>query len=195
MRTDQVPEREAAMGHASLSWHALTPILTLIFGLNLIRQAIAPAHAADATLISAAYEAIIQHHVDRPDPVRLLAAAFGGVHQALAGAGITAALTAPATIDVSIAKAEFQVQFDRAVGIAYGKITETGLQYAAARAMAASLIDNTRFYTLEEWAELTGKGFVGIGLRVFRKDTRVYIEDVLPYTPAANAGLRRFEYG
>ncbi len=133
------------MRNASFSWSLLTLILTLFFSMELTPRAISPAQAADGTLVFAAYQAIIQNHVDPPDPIKLLTGALTAFRQALAKVGITERLTDLTATDEASARSEFQARFDRAVMLGQGKMTATQLQYAAADAMAASLGGGTLF--------------------------------------------------
>ncbi len=133
------------MRNASFSWSLLAQILTLLFTLELTPRAISPAQAADATLVFAAYQAIIQNQVPRPDPIKLLTGALMGLRQALTKVGIAERLTDLTATDEASARSEFQARFDRAVMLGQGKMTATQLQYAAADAMAASLGGGTLF--------------------------------------------------
>ncbi len=182
--------RNASFPRFALS---LTMTVALVFSLNLVPPAISPAQAADATLVFAAYQAIIQNHVDRPDPIKLLTGALTGLRQALTKVGIAERLADLTATDEVSARAEFQARFDRAVMLGQGKLTATQLQYAAARGMVDGMGDNlTFFFTPQQWAE-RNKGYTGTGLIFWNKLGRFFIFSVLPYGPAASAGLRPFD--
>ncbi|MDR5683847.1 MAG: S41 family peptidase [Armatimonadota bacterium] len=160
---------------------------------------IRPAAAADASLVFAVLDLLKNEHVDRPDPVRLLAAALGGLRQALSRAGVTATLPDLAATDEVGARVEFQARFDQALAVAAGRVTQTQLQYAAAQAMAASMGDShTGFITPERLAERRRQqqnqaGFTGIGILLMPRAGRFYIKLVFPGTPAERSGLRPFD--
>ncbi len=164
--------------------------VALLFSLSLVAQAVPPAHSADASLVFAAYQAIMTHHIQRQEPIKLLTGALNGLRQALAKAGITERLTDLTSADETIAKSEFQAQFDRAVSLAQGKLTVTQLQYAAANAMSASVGDS--------WTEFNFPGqnavnVTGIGIWSRYKFGRLVVVSIVPYSPAASAGLHPFD--
>lgn len=160
---------------------------------------VAPAVAADASTFFAAWQALNDNHVDRPDPVRLLSAALGGLRQTLARAGVNEPMTDLSATDASGARAEFQTRFDQAVALAQGRIDEPQLQYAAASAMATSVGDShTQFYTPDAYRAFVTSlqaqpGFTGIGIRLLDREGRYYFIEVFPGGPAARAGLRVFD--
>ncbi len=176
---------------------ALVLILTLGFGLVLVPQPILPVHAADASLVFAAYQAIMTHHIERQDPVKLLAGALNGLRQALAKAGVTERFADLGGADETTAKNEFQARFDRAVSLTKGKLTATQLQYAAAGAMAAGVGDSaTSFFDRKLWEHKNrgfGKGVAGIGAFSDYRFGRYVVFTVAPYSPAASAGVRRLD--
>jgi carboxyl-terminal processing protease len=158
-----------------------------------------PAHAAEAGLVFAVVDLLKNEHVDRPDPLRLLAAAVDGLRQALSRAGVTATLPDIVATDEAAARAEFQTRFERAVAAAAGRLTDTQLQHAAAQAMAASMNDShTGFITPERFAEIEHQrrnlaGFTGIGILLMHRERRFYVRLVFPGTPAERSGLRPFD--
>ncbi len=162
----------------------------------LVASLSAPVKAADASLVFAALLVLKDNHVDSPDPVKLLAAALGGLRQALTRAGITEPLADLRTADEGVARADFQDRFDQAVSLAAGRVGETQLQYAAAAAMAASLGDSqTSFITPEQYRAslLRQRGqasYSGIGVFFLRRSGKIYLFHVFPGGPAARAGLR-----
>ncbi|MCS7173624.1 MAG: S41 family peptidase [Armatimonadetes bacterium] len=158
-----------------------------------------PARAADASLVFATLNALVQRHVGEPDPVQLLRAALEGVREALRKAGISAEIPDLRATDFLLARQEFQQRFDEAAARASGRISEEELQYAAARAMASSLGDShTGFLAPHEMEErrrqqLNEAGYTGIGILLLSKSGRFYIRRVFPGSPAERAGLREFD--
>lgn len=168
---------------------------------TLLSITISPAfvRAADATVVFAALQVLRDRHVASPDPVKLLTAAANGLRQALSRAGIDQPLSALTGATEAAARAEFQAVFDRAAALAEGRVSQSELQYVAARAMAASLDDpHTSFLTPAQVAEETARqrgraGYVGIGISFLPREGRYYIMRVFPGGPAARSGLRRFD--
>jgi carboxyl-terminal processing protease len=157
------------------------------------------ARAADAGIVYEALAAIVENHVDRPDPAKLLAGAVTGLRDALTRAGVTPQLADLTATTESEARAEFQARFDQAVAQAAGRVQDVQLRYAAATAMAASLDDShTWFLDPGRWREFVlrtqgNPSFVGIGVLLLTKDGRFYIWRVFPGSPAERAGLRAFD--
>jgi len=157
------------------------------------------AQARDATLVFTALDVLVQRHVDEPSPHRLLAAAADGLREALRRAGIRATLPDLTAQDPATARAQFQALFDQATALAAGRVSEVELEYAAVRAMAASLGDShTGFITPEELAERQRRqrneaGYTGVGILLLPKSGRFYIRHVFPGSPAERAGLRDFD--
>lgn len=155
--------------------------------------------AADATLVFAAWQVLKDDHVDSPDPVKLLAAAVGGLRQTLTRTGINEPLADLRTVDEATARADFQARFDQAAALAEGRTGGPELQYAAAAAMASSVGDSqTRFFTPEEFGafrqELQGQpAYSGIGVLSLRSNGKYYVFHVFPGGPAARAGLRNLD--
>ncbi len=157
------------------------------------------AQAADASLVFRVVELLRDEHVARPDPVQLYRAALGGVREALQRAGVTAPLADLFARDEEHAREQFQVRFDQAVRLAAGRVTERELQFAAARAAAASLRDShTGFITPERLAEIRRQqqneaAFTGIGILLLSKDGKFYARLVFSGSPAQRAGLQPFD--
>ncbi len=178
---------------------ALILAAVLVIGLVASPAAVAPARAAEASVVLAAVQVLTDRHISIPDPVKLLAAAVGGLRQALTQTGVTERLPDLDAADAPSARTQFQARFDQAAALAGGRLTETDLQYAAARAMAASLGDShTSFLTPAEWAERQRSlqneaSFTGIGVRTVVRSGRFYVVEVFPDTPAAAAGLRALD--
>jgi carboxyl-terminal processing protease len=157
------------------------------------------AQAADASLVFRVVELLRDEHVARPDPVQLYRAALGGVREALQRAGVAAPLADLFARDEEHAREQFQGRFDQAVRLAGGRLTERELQFAAARAAAASLRDShTGFITPERLAEIRRQqqneaAFTGIGILLLSKDGRFYARLVFSGSPAQRAGLQPFD--
>ncbi len=161
--------------------------------------ALPPAQAADASLVFRVVELLRDEHVARPDPVQLYRAAVDGLRQALQQAGVAAPLADLFARGEDHAREQFQLRFDQAVRAAAGRLTERELQFAAARAAAASLRDShTGFITPERLAELRRQqqneaAFTGIGILLLAKEGRFYARLVFSGSPAQRAGLRPFD--
>jgi carboxyl-terminal processing protease len=157
------------------------------------------AQAADASLVFRVVELLRDEHVARPDPVQLYRAALGGVREALQRAGVAAPLADLFARDEEHARGQFQARFEQAVRLAGGRLTERELQFAAARAAAASLRDShTGFITPERLAEIRRQqqneaAFTGIGILLLSKDGRFYARLVFSGSPAQRAGLQPFD--
>lgn len=186
------------MQHQSLLRVGYASILALLVALEgiITPAAVTPAHAADAALVFAALDAIMQNHVTKQDPIKLLAAAVDGLRQLLKRAYISGSVDDLIAADEARAREIFQERFDRAVGLAQGRLIDTQFQYAAARAMAASVGDpNTFFLDPNEMLrnQVDRSVYSGIGVFFFRKDDRRYIFTVFPGSPAAKAGLHELD--
>jgi len=158
-----------------------------------------PARAADAGIVYEVLAAIVENHVERPEPAKLLAGAVGGLREALTRAGVTAQLADLSATTESEARLQFQERFDQAVAQSGGSVPEVQLRYAAAAAMAASVGDShTWFANPEQWREFVERtqgnpSFVGIGVLLLPRDGRFYIWRVFAGSPAEQAGLRAFD--
>lgn len=157
------------------------------------------ASAADAGILYEVLAALVQNHVDQPDPVKLLAGAVTGLREALTRAGITPQLPDLSATTEPDARMQFQERFDQAVAQAGGRVTEVQLRYAAAVAMAAAVGDShTWFLNPDQWREFVERNqgnpsFVGIGVLLLPRDGRFYIWRVFGGSPAEAAGLRAFD--
>jgi len=181
-----------------LRYRFFAVLLAVILGAGALGRVV-PAEAADASIVLAAWQALIENHVDNPNQVGLLSAALGGVRQVLSRAGINDPLADLSATDGKGVWEEFQARFDQAMALAQGRIDGSELQYAAASAMADSVGDShTRFFTPDAFrvflAGLEGQpSYVGIGVSLLVKDDRNYLTEVFTGGPAARAGLRRFD--
>jgi carboxyl-terminal processing protease len=158
-----------------------------------------PAEAADGSLVVAALEVLEQSYVDPVNPVERLNVAIEALRQAThQDADALPDIAADATLRA--AEAAFVAEFNRAKPAA----SASQLAYAVTQAMLASLHDSHTFFVpppqfQERRRELIGApGLTGIGIRLAqRKDdsgaTWIFVEDVLPESPADKAGIRRFD--
>lgn len=165
----------------------------------LLAAAVPAARAADASLVFRVVELLRDEHVARPDPVQLYRAAVAGMREALQRAGVARPLADVFARDEAHAREQFQRRFDQAVQAAAGRLTERDLQFAAARAAAASLRDShTGFITPERLSEMRRQqqneaAFTGIGILLLSRDGKFYARLVFPDSPAQRAGLRPFD--
>jgi carboxyl-terminal processing protease len=159
----------------------------------------APADAAEASIIFAALQVLVDRHIERPDALKLLAAGLGGLRQALGKAGLAERLDDLTATAVSAARREFQTRFDRAAYAAHGRLTGTDLQYTAVRAMAASIgTSHTAFRDPSQWDERqrlrrNEPSYSGVGTRSIVRDGRFYFLEVYTDGPAARAGVEAFD--
>jgi carboxyl-terminal processing protease len=157
------------------------------------------AYAAEATIVFATLRVLVERHIDAPDPAVLLGGALNGLRQALARAGVSEPLPDLVARDAHAAREEFQARFDRAVSLAGGKVTETALQYAAARGMTSSVSgSHTAFLDAEQFESSQRRNrneatYTGIGTRSIVRDGRFYLLEIFPNSPAALAGLRSLD--
>jgi carboxyl-terminal processing protease len=175
-------------------------VAALALAMVLLAQ-VGPARAADGSLVVSALQVLDRHYAEPVHPVDLLNAALATVRMAThESAAILPDI--PSTDAEQEADAAFLTEFSRA---AQGDPqAETQLAYAATQGMLGSLHDShTYFLTPSEFAAsqqaLTGaSAFTGIGIRIIgRADGAgvrwVFVEDVLPGSPAEAAGLQRFD--
>jgi len=159
------------------------------------------ASAADASLALAAIRVLQEDYVDPVQPVQLLNAAVAILRKAT-NLGADALPDIPATTPASDASAQFTSEFTKAAQS--GAMPETELAYTATAGMLASLHDSHTFFLdpaalRESRRQMSGNpGFTGIGVTIIsRKDAAgaawIFIEDVFPGSPAAGAGIHRFD--
>jgi carboxyl-terminal processing protease len=184
-----------------------SPLRLLLAGLLVAALLIAPftqaqhAAAADASLVIAAIRVLQEDYVDPVRPVPLLNAAITVLRKATNGsASVLPDISSAATS--SDAAAQFSTEFQHAVDT--GAMPETQLAYTATAGMLASLHDSHTFFLdpaalREARRQIEGNpGFTGIGVTIVsRKDAAgtawIFVEDVFPGSPAAGAGVRRFD--
>jgi carboxyl-terminal processing protease len=159
-----------------------------------------PAEAADGSLVVAALEVLEQNYVDPVNPVERLNVAIEALRQAT-HQDADALPSIPPDATLRDAEAAFVAEFNRAAPEALA----SQLAYAATQAMLASLHDSHTYFVpppqfQERRRELIGAppGVTGIGIRIAsRKDDGgvawIFIEDVLPESPADKAGIKRFD--
>jgi carboxyl-terminal processing protease len=174
----------------------------LVATLLVIAPVTAPrAGAANGSLIIAALRVLQQEYVDPVDPVRLLNAATAvlryGTHL-----GKDELPDIPPGTPQSQAVARFTASFSRAART--GAVPETELAYAATAGMLASLHDSHTYFLdpaalREARKQLSGRpSFSGIGVVILSREDAagvrwIFIDRVLPGSPAMKAGLRRFD--
>ena len=159
------------------------------------------ARAADGSLVIAALQVLEQEYVDPVHPIPLLNAAIAALRDAT---HVNAATLPdiPAGETEAEADAAFLAEFGRAAQ--EGVVPETPLAYAATRGMLRALHDShTAFLepaqAQEHRQQIMGRpGFTGIGVTIAeRADSAgthwIFVEDVLPGSPAEAAGVRRFD--
>lgn len=159
------------------------------------------ASAADGSLVIAAIHVLQQHYVEPVQPVSLLNAAITTLRQAThTGPNLLPDISAGTPENE--AASQFTAEFARAVQT--GVVPETQLAYLATEGMLQSLHDSHTHYLTpqmlrEERQQLFGNAvFSGIGVTITqRKDAGgtgwIFVEDVFPGSPAAGAGVRRFD--
>jgi carboxyl-terminal processing protease len=162
---------------------------------------VSPAWGADGSLVIAALHLLERTYVDPIQPVPLLNAAIATLRQATnEGAGVLPDI-APGTPDAR-ADAQFVSEFVRAAQVS--TLPEAQLAYAATEGMLLSLHDSHTYYLdpvalRESQRQLLGQpSFSGIGVTIAsRKDAAgiswVFVENVFPGSPAARAGIKRFD--
>lgn len=159
------------------------------------------ATAADGSLVIAAIRVLQQQYVDPVQPVPLLNAAIATLRKAVHVGADALPDILPGTPE-SDAASLFTAEFSRAAQT--GVLPETQLAYVATEGMLESLHDSHTHYLTpqmlrEERQQLFGNPvFSGIGVTITqRKDAGgtgwIFVEDVFPGSPAAVAGVRRFD--
>lgn len=175
----------------------VTPLLVAaLLAAALLPPSAAPARAAQASIVFAAHQALVDRHIERPEPLKLLNAALDGLRQALVRVGVNESLQGLSATTLPAARQEFQARFDQAAAASQGKLTEAELQYAAVRAMAASIgTSHTSFMDPAQWeerqrAQRDEPSYSGIGTRSIARDGRYYFLEVFAGGPAARAGVQ-----
>ncbi|HEV2358205.1 MAG TPA: S41 family peptidase [bacterium] len=184
-----------------------SPLRSLVAGLLVAAVLLAPftqtqhASAADGSLVLAAIRVLQEDYVDPVQPVPLLNAAIATLRKAT-NLGTDALPDIAANTSASDAAAQWSSAFTRAAQA--GAMPETELAYTATAGMLASLRDSHTFFLdpaalRESRRQISGNpGFTGIGVTIVsRKDQAgtawIFVEDVFPGSPAASAGVRRFD--
>jgi carboxyl-terminal processing protease len=162
---------------------------------------VVPTRAADGSLVVAALQVLERNYAEPVHPVDLLNAAIAAVRTAThESAAILPDI--PSADTEQEADAAFLTEFSRAAQA--DPQGETKLAYAATQGMLDSLHDTHTYYlTPSQFAAsrqvLTGApAFTGIGIRITgRADGAsvrwVFVEDVVPGSPAEAAGIQRFD--
>ena len=184
-----------------------SPLRSLLAGLLAAAVLLAPftqtqhASAADGSLVLAAIRVLQEDYVDPVQPVPLLNAAIATLRKAT-NLGADALPDLPAGASATDAAAQWSSAFARAAQA--GAMPETQLAYTATAGMLASLRDSHTFFLdpaalRESRRQISGNpGYTGIGVSIVsRKDDAgtawVFVEDVFPGSPAAGAGVKRFD--
>jgi len=172
----------------------------MVMVLALLAQVV-PARAADGSLVVSALQVLEGNYAEPVHPVDLLNAALATVRTAThESAAILPDI--PSTATEQEADAAFVTEFLRAVQA--DPQAETKLAYAATQGMLNSLHDtHTYFMNPSQFAAsqqvLTGASmFTGIGVRITgRTDGAgvrwVFVDEVVPGSPAEAAGIQRFD--
>jgi len=186
----------------SLQRVALRSCLAGLLAVALIPFAQLPhARAADGALVIAALHTLEQEYVDPVQPIPLLNAAIATLRRATNEGVDVLPEIAPGT-PAAQAEGQFVSEFSRAAQA--GAIPETQLAYVATQGMLLSLRDSHVYYLdpaafRESQRQISGDpSFTGIGVAMTsQKDasgvTWVFVENVFPDSPAAQAGIRRFD--
>ncbi len=159
------------------------------------------AAAADASLVVAALHVVEQQYVEPVHPVPLLNAAIATLRKATHLGPEVLRDIAPGTPEAA-AVSQFTTEFSRAAQT--GALPETLLAYVTTEGMLESLHDShTHFLTPEQLREerraLFGNpAFTGIGVTITQRKedngaASIFVGDVFPGSPAAAAGIRRFD--
>ena len=184
-----------------------SPLRPFLAGLLVAALLVAPftqvqhASAADGSLVIAAIRVLQEDYVDPVQPVPLLNAAIAVLRKAT-NLGADALPDIAAATTASEAASQFSSEFARAAQT--GAMPETQLAYTATAGMLASLHDSHTFFLdpaalRESRRQISGNpGFTGIGVTIVsRKDAAgtawIFVEDVFPGSPAAGAGVHRFD--
>jgi len=159
------------------------------------------ASAADGSLVVAALRVLEQDYVDPVQPIPLLNAAVATLRKATNESPDMLPDVTQGTSE-AVADAQFVSEFSRAAETQ--AMPETQLAYVATQGMLLSLRDSHTYFmdpkTYEESrVQLFGNPtFTGIGVVITaQKDTSgtayVFVENVFPDSPAAQAGIKRFD--
>lgn len=176
------------------------PAALLMAAVTLLPMAAPRAQAADAGLVLEALSVLRDRYVDPVDPTAVLDGAVGGLRSALSAAGVQTDL-APIPPGTALAQAEtaFRARFSAASAVGAGRVSSTALAYSAIRAMTAVLRDShTGFITPEQNRERQMRqqrqaAFSGIGIVLMPREGRFYVKDVIPGTPAEEAGVQALD--
>jgi len=159
------------------------------------------ASAADGSLVVAAVRVLEQNYVDPVQPVPLLNAAVATLRKATNEGPDALPDVAQGTAE-TVADAQFVTEFSRAADTQ--AMPETQLAYVATQGMLLSLHDSHTYFMdpqtyRESRLQLFGNPtFTGIGVVITsQKDASgtayVFVENVFPDSPAAQAGVRQFD--
>src|SRR5438094_332307 len=133
------------------SWHVIVTaalLVALVAAPLAAAPLVAPAQAADQSLVFEALQVLQTHYVDPVNAPKVLNAAVAGLREQLSAAGIPADLPdMPSSfLTESDARQIFLERFATAAAAASGQLTKTQLAYAAIRSMTDSLHDSHTVY-------------------------------------------------
>ncbi len=162
-----------------------------------------PASAADASLTVTALRVLEQAYVEQVDPVQLLNAGIATMRAATKLSADALPDIPPGTPEFE-ADSQFATDFSRAAQSLPAGAGGTQLAYVATAGMLASLHDSHTYYLppqafRETQRQVTGNpSFTGIGVEITsQKDSSgaqsIFVANVFPGSPAAQAGLKRFD--
>jgi len=185
-----------------LSWARWRTLAVAVLMAALLSQGL-PARAADGSLVLSALQVLEQHYAVPVHPADLLNAALATLRAATHES--TAMLPdIPSADTEQQADAQFLAEFSRAAQA--GPQSETQLAYAATQGMLQSLHDSHTYFLQPAQLQALhqqmrgGPAYTGIGIRIIgRTDSAgvrwVFVEDVMPGSPAEAAGIQRFDCG
>src|SRR5437588_4136772 len=157
--------------------------------------------AANESLVISALHELEREYVDPVKPVSLINAAIASLRKSTS-LGEDVLPDVPSDLSEAAAISKFGDEFKQAVK--RGQQSETDLAYVATAGMLDSLHDSHVFFMppaqyRQNESEMAGKpGFTGIGviIRAMKADdgtSFIFVADVIPGTPAAKAGLQKFD--
>ncbi len=189
-----------ALRSPGLSWARWRLLAVAVLIAALLSQGL-PARAADGSLVLSALQVLEQHYAVPVHPIDLLNAALATLRAATHES--TAELPdIPSADTEQQADAQFLAEFSRAARA--GPQSETQLAYAATQGMLQSLRDSHTYFLQPAQLQALhqqmrgGPAYTGIGIRIIgRTDSAgvrwVFVEDVMPGSPAEAAGIQRFD--
>ena len=181
-------------------------LATVLLTIMLLLAPFAPvrqASAANASLVMTALNVLERGYVDPVQPVQLLNAGIAMMRK-VTNSSADVLPDIPAGTPEEQASMQFMSEFSKAAQALPPGITETQFAYATTQGMLLSLNDSHTYYLDPEQfqeAERQVSGtpsFTGIGVEITaQKDSSgvqwVFVATVFPGSPAAQAGIKRFD--